>query len=99
MRTILFALLLPSLLVAACGAVPVGPAAGPLLPRPPGVPASLPTPPASPSGGAFALWQDAPIFTAVHRILDAVGAGASVRVEMYEFERSDLAAAPLRARA
>lgn len=48
--------------------------------------------------GALRLWQDAAIFTPVHRLLDAAGTGRPVWVEMYEFGRADLAAALRRAR-
>jgi phosphatidylserine/phosphatidylglycerophosphate/cardiolipin synthase-like enzyme len=49
-------------------------------------PVPVPVPPA----GALRLWQDAAIFDAVHALL--AGGGRRVWVEMYEFERADLAA-------
>ncbi|HYW22923.1 MAG TPA: phosphatidylserine/phosphatidylglycerophosphate/cardiolipin synthase family protein [Terriglobales bacterium] len=44
------------------------------------------------------LWQDAAIFTPVRQLIDAAGSGDPVWVEMYEFGRSDLAAALRQAR-
>ena len=57
-------------------------------------------PPAAPppAGGAFRLWQDAAIFGAVGRLIEAAAAGQPVWVEMYEFGRPDLAAQLERAR-
>jgi phosphatidylserine/phosphatidylglycerophosphate/cardiolipin synthase-like enzyme len=48
--------------------------------------------------GVLRLWQDAAIFTCVHRLLDGAGPGQVVWVEMYEFDRSDLMASLRRAR-
>jgi len=58
-------------------------------------PAPLPTLPApgSPAGATLRLWQDATIFTCVHRLLDGTAPGQALWVEMYEFDRPDLAAA------
>jgi len=48
--------------------------------------------------GGLRLWQDAAIFTCVHRLLDAATPGQSVWVEMYEFDRPDLMTALRQAR-
>jgi phosphatidylserine/phosphatidylglycerophosphate/cardiolipin synthase-like enzyme len=44
----------------------------------------------SSSGGILRLWQDADIFSVVHRLLDGTGPGETLWVEMYEFDRPDL---------
>jgi phosphatidylserine/phosphatidylglycerophosphate/cardiolipin synthase-like enzyme len=64
------------------------------LPRPPYRP---PAPP--PAGTFYRLWQDAAIFACVHSLLDRASPGQELWVEMYEFDRSDLAAELLSARA
>ena len=51
-----------------------------------------------PTEGPYRLWQDASIFTCVHSLLAAAGAGDALWVEMYEFDRPDLSAALLEAR-
>lgn len=76
---LILALLILALLFSAC-APPIG-AVRPLTP-----------PPSEPAGGAFRLWQDAAIFTCVHRLLAGAARGESLWVEMYEFGRADLAA-------
>jgi cardiolipin synthase A/B len=48
--------------------------------------------------GVLRLWQDAAIFTCVHRLLDAAAPGQAVWVEMYEFDRPDLMTSLRRAR-
>jgi phosphatidylserine/phosphatidylglycerophosphate/cardiolipin synthase-like enzyme len=57
-----------------------------------------PASPSGPAGGDFRLWQDASIFTAVRSLLAAAGAGQSLWVEMYEFDRPDLEQALVEAR-
>jgi phosphatidylserine/phosphatidylglycerophosphate/cardiolipin synthase-like enzyme len=48
-----------------------------------------------PSGGDYRLWQDASIFACAASLLAAAGAGQALWVEMYEFDRPDLASALL----
>ncbi|MBJ7596488.1 MAG: hypothetical protein DLM67_24140 [Candidatus Nephthysia bennettiae] len=59
---------------------------------------SSPSAPGRPAGGEFRLWQDAAIFDAVRSLLAAAGAGESLWVEMYEFDRPDLEEALVRAK-
>src|ERR1041385_9408894 len=66
-------------------------------PSPP--PAAVSSSPVGAAEGQVRLWQAAAIFPPVRRLLDGAGAGQPVWVEMYEFGRSDLAAALQRARA
>ena len=58
-----------------------------------------PSGPGGPAGGDFRLWQDASIFTAVRSLLAAGGAGQSLWLEMYEFDRPDLEQALAEAKA
>src|SRR5467141_4769674 len=60
---------------------------------------SLPPVDTRPAGHDFHLWQDASIFDCVHKLLAAPGPGQALWVEMYEFDRPDLEAALLAARA
>lgn len=62
-----------------------------------GAAAAAAGPPGTP--GAFRLWQDAAIFGPVQRLVAGAGAGASLWVEMYEFDRPDLVTALELARA
>lgn len=45
------------------------------------------------AGGELRLWQDAAIFGPVQRLVAGAGGGVALWVEMYEFDRPDLAAA------
>ena len=56
-----------------------------------------PTPPPS-AGTTFRLWQDSAIFDVVRRLMDGATDAQPVWVEMYEFDRPDLAAELQKAR-
>jgi phosphatidylserine/phosphatidylglycerophosphate/cardiolipin synthase-like enzyme len=59
----------------------------------------LPAAPSGPAGRDFRLWQDDSIFDAVHSMLRTAAAGEPLWVEMYEFDRPDLEAGLLEAKA